>query len=55
LGSNLAHVILRGRGFPQETPAENARFVAALVDVTEEEFVRYCGGVPAEERPTLAR
>ncbi len=51
---NLAHVIVRERGLTRETPAENAQFVAALVDVSEEAFARYCGGVPAEERPTLA-
>jgi glycosyltransferase involved in cell wall biosynthesis len=51
---NLAHVIVRERGLTRDTPEQDRRFVAAVVDVTEEAFQQYCGGVPTEERQTLA-
>jgi hypothetical protein len=51
---NLAHVIVRDRGLTRDTPEQDRRFVAALVDVTEEAFEQYCGGVPPEERRTIA-
>ena len=38
---NLAHVIVRERGFTRDTPEQDRRFVAALVDVTEEAFEKY--------------
>jgi hypothetical protein len=38
----------------RDTPEQDRRFVAALVDVTEEAFEQYCGGVPPEERQTIA-
>jgi glycosyltransferase involved in cell wall biosynthesis len=50
---NLAHVIVRERGLTRDTPEQDRRFVAALVDVTEAAFEQYCGGVPPEERRTL--
>ena len=51
---NLAHVIVRERGLTRDTPEQDRRFVAALVEVTEEAFEQYCGGVPPAERQTLA-
>jgi glycosyltransferase involved in cell wall biosynthesis len=50
---NLAHVIVRERGLTRETPAKDRQFVGALVPVTADAFVRYCGGIPAEEQKTL--
>jgi hypothetical protein len=52
---NLAHVIVREKGFVRDTPDQDRRFVAALVDETEDAFKRYCGGVPLSEQPTLAQ
>jgi glycosyltransferase involved in cell wall biosynthesis len=51
---NLAHVIVREQGFTRDTPEADRAFVAALVEVTEDAFVRYSGGIPASEQPTLA-
>jgi glycosyltransferase involved in cell wall biosynthesis len=50
---NLAHVIVRERGLTRDTPEQDRRFVAELVDVTEIEFEKYCGGVPRDEQQTL--
>ena len=51
---NLAHVIVRERGFTRETPAADRAFIAAVAEVTEQAFEQYAGGVPPSERPTLA-
>jgi glycosyltransferase involved in cell wall biosynthesis len=51
---NLAHVIVRERGFTRETPEAERAFVAALLGETEAAFERYSGGVPATEVATLA-
>jgi len=51
---NLAHVIVRERGLVRDTPEQDRQFVAALVEVTEDAFKRYSGGVPPSERGTLA-
>ena len=52
---NLAHVIVRERGFLRDTPEHDRQFVGALVDVTESAFEQYCGGIPPDERQTLAQ
>ena len=51
---NLAHVIVRERGFTRDTPANDRRFVGEVADVTERAFEQYCGELPPGERDTLA-